>query len=62
MPRLIPLTPRATSILEKRMGGNPEVRVVERMGNKILFSSCSDAYWGWINLAKDPDWAIVLKS
>lgn len=61
MPRLIPLTPKASTILVERMGRNPEVRIVERRGNKILFSACSGSHCGWVDLAKDPDWAIVIK-
>lgn len=61
MPRLIPLTPRALTTLEGRMGGNPEVKIVERKGNKVLYSSCSGKHCGWIDLVKDPDWGIVIK-
>ncbi len=44
------------------MGDNPKVKVEKRVGNKILFSSFDGKYCGWVDLAKDPDWAVVLKS
>lgn len=61
MPRLIPISLKAKKILADRMGDKNEVRIEKRVGNKILFSSLDGNHWGWVDLAKDPDWGIALK-
>lgn len=60
MPRLIALTPKATSIVETKMGGDPKVRILDRKGKKVLFSSSNGKHCGWVDLANDPDWSLVL--
>jgi hypothetical protein len=58
--RVIPISPKATHILESKMGNNSEVTLQCRVGNKVLLSSKDGRFCSWVDLAKDPHWVVVL--
>ena len=62
MTRLVPISAKAVNILNSKMSGNAEITIEKRVGKKVLFSSYDGKYCGWVDLVKDPDWAIVLKN
>lgn len=58
--RVVPISPKAKKIMAERMGNHPQVKVQQRQGGKVLFSSVRGAFCAWIDLAKDPDWLLVI--
>lgn len=58
--RLVAISVKAKGALKERMGGNPRVKVVDRQGGKVLVSAASGQFCTWVDLAKDPDWLLVV--
>jgi hypothetical protein len=60
MSRVVPLSNKANNRLINSMGGNPEIRIEQRMGTKVFFISANGKYCAWADLSGDPHWDIVL--
>lgn len=58
--KLLALSPKAKQTLALKMANCPEVEVRQRNGRKVLVSSVKGPFCAWIDLAKDPDWLLVL--
>ena len=58
--RVVAISPKARRILAEKMGDQPYVKVRQRHGNKVLLSSAEGSFCAWVDLAKDPDWLLVL--
>lgn len=60
--RIRPLSPKSTQTLLKEMQGDPRVRVVERVGNKVLVTSRTGNYCSWVALKNDKNWELILRN
>lgn len=58
--RVIAISPKAKRILSDKMGGDPRISIQQRSGNKVMFSSRDGKFCAWADLAKDPNWLVVL--
>ena len=58
--KLLPLNPKAQKILTDTMEGNPRVNLLERKGKRILVTSQNGKFCGWVRLAKDRNWDVIL--
>lgn len=58
--RLVAISVKAKETLRDRMEGDPKVKVVGRQGGKVLVSAASGQFCAWVDLAKDPDWLLVM--
>lgn len=58
--RVIAISPKAKRLLVDKMGNSPTVKIRLRSGNKVLLSSEEGSFCAWVDLAKDPDWLLVL--
>jgi hypothetical protein len=60
MARAIPISNKARNRLINSMGGNPNINIEQRKGNKIFFVSVNGKYCAWVDLSGDPHWDIAI--
>ena len=60
MTRVVPLSNKAKNRLINTMGGDPAIRIEQRLGTKVFFVSANGKYCAWVDLSGDPNWDIVL--
>jgi hypothetical protein len=60
--RVLPLSAKAKNRLANVMGNDPEVRVEQRLADKVFVVSSNGKYCTWVNLRSDPHWELVLSA